>query len=840
VTESAQPLRDSLDLLPRSVRSFKREVEDVLLSRDGRYFITQEDDFVRVWDTASLTQISDGIRLNDGKATFNNDRTLMVLVGKNQAMSVWELPKGECRWTIDRVDNFSPADTYKIPALRLSPDGKYIAASITTNRLGDADRSVSKVVVWRAESGDPIAEVEYQGKLYGIALNPVADTLALSVTRARRDGEEAAENENAVQFWTIKHPATLLFESKPTKDNKPLYSLVFSPDGKLLAAASGNRSSILEVGGGREFTPIEGIKNNYDRSEFIYQLSFSPDGKSVGAMRQGIDVDTWDVLSGNKLWGGYYNNEGWAYERLYVLTLEGGGLRVIDVRTGRDVARVFSDGSTAYGADYSPEADLLVVRFEGQVMLYDTGSAQEAARLTYSGDGKIAGRSRDQRYVALSDGPRLIIWDVPGAREVARLEQGGEIDTVVFSHDGALLASLSEDNCLRILETGTGRELWRATNIEHPMLGQYGDNLQTFLKLGFSPRSGFLTLEVSDGDEGSVRLYSLSSRREVLSLTEVKPFSSLHKSRVSFTPDERYFLLREPHADRVFETGSGRPVATFSRGEETGHLVLGMDNTHLARSLQDAIEVTEIASGRKAYQVKLAGVSDFAFSPDGKLLAAVGGSGEGHLWNAATGSPVKPLRFDKRVTAIEFSPDGTYLVLLAREPNTAPARILGVWELAGGREVAPSLREAGEYRIIFSPDRRHAVAGGRSTRILDLIAGREVAQLPGGSGGVHTLALSADGRFLARGEGREAQVWEMVTGREVASLLHEGDVSSVAFASNGRWLATASDDLTGRVWIIRENDLIERVCASLKLTLGSWEWKQYSSVCSDLPQVDRR
>jgi WD40 repeat protein len=63
------------------------------------------------------------------------------------------------------------------------------------------------------------------------------------------------------------------------------------------------------------------------------------------------------------------------------------------------------------------------------------------------------------------------------------------------------------------------------------------------------------------------------------------------------------------------------------------------------------------------------------------------------------------------------------------------------------------------------------------------------------------LAFSPDGRMLAVAVARSVQLWEVATGRLVAKLRgHERKVTCLAFAPEGRWLASGSYDTTVRLW----------------------------------------
>jgi hypothetical protein len=67
---------------------------------------------------------------------------------------------------------------------------------------------------------------------------------------------------------------------------------------------------------------------------------------------------------------------------------------------------------------------------------------------------------------------------------------------------------------------------------------------------------------------------------------------------------------------------------------------------------------------------------------------------------------------------------------------------------------------------------------------------------------VQSVAFSSDGRRLATGSNdHTARLWDLNSGQTVAIFRgHSDRVQSVAFSPDGRWLATGSDDATARLW----------------------------------------
>ena len=115
---------------------------------------------------------------------------------------------------------------------------------------------------------------------------------------------------------------------------------------------------------------------------------------------------------------------------------------------------------------------------------------------------------------------------------------------------------------------------------------------------------------------------------------------------------------------------------------------------------------------------------DAKFSPDGRLVATVGGKrisegrweGQVQVWDASTGQPVfAPFQHKGPVHQTEFSPDGRYLAtasgLLTTGGLEGEARI---WDLTTGTPVTPPLEHTGVVQSVsFSPDGRRLIATSR-------------------------------------------------------------------------------------------------------------------------------
>jgi WD40 repeat protein len=183
-----------------------------------------------------------------------------------------------------------------------------------------------------------------------------------------------------------------------------------------------------------------------------------------------------------------------------------------------------------------------------------------------------------------------------------------------------------------------------------------------------------------------------------------------------------------------------------------------------------------------------------AYSPDGKTLAAGGGTDPVRLWDAQTGKEIRRLK-DVWALALAFSPDGTLLA------SGGGYKTIRVWEVATGKErFVLKGHTASIKSLAFSPDNSELVSGSqdRTVRRWNVRTGNQVAVYKGHLDEVNAVAFSRDGKMVASGGGdRSIRLWN---GQPPALIDAGCAVQALAFAPDGKALASAGDDNLIRLW----------------------------------------
>lgn len=184
-----------------------------------------------------------------------------------------------------------------------------------------------------------------------------------------------------------------------------------------------------------------------------------------------------------------------------------------------------------------------------------------------------------------------------------------------------------------------------------------------------------------------------------------------------------------------------------------------------------------------------------AYSPDGKLLAAGGGTDPIRLWNAESGAPVRRLQ-QSWVAALAFSPDGNMLAA------GGGFRDIRIWNVQTGQQIHSFTGHTDTVTALaFSADQRFLVSASadHTVGIWDVPNRRLLHQLKLDDE-VTCVAIAPDGQTLAAGSlDYTVRLFQLTTGQPLQTCTQEDGVYCVAFLNGGKQLASTGAD--GRIYL---------------------------------------
>jgi len=364
------------------------------------------------------------------------------------------------------------------------------------------------------------------------------------------------------------------------------------------------------------------------------------------------------------------------------------------------------------------------------------------------------------------------------------LSHGGGVDRAIFSPDGKLVLSTSDDRTARLWDAAT------AQPTSQPMVHEGGIG-----SAAFSPDGK--TILTSSGT--TVRLWDARANPVGQPMVHQGPVS-----KVAFSPDGKIILTSTwDKTARLWNAVDGRPIgqpldhakqstAVQSVVSPDGRIILtgGQDKT--AR-LWDAATAKPIGQP----MVHRDTVSSVAFSPDGKTILTGGLDKTARLWDAVTTKSIgPPLVHQDAVWSVAFSPDG-------RTPLTVSGKTVRLWDIVTCLPIGPPMVHQGPDLVaVYSPDGKIVLTGNadKTARLWDAATAMPIGPPIVHQDRVSKVAFSPDGRRILTCSGRTARLWDISSNPIGHPLKHQGPVSAMAFSLDGRMILTGSGDRTARVW----------------------------------------
>ncbi len=503
---------------------------------------------------------------------------------------------------------------------------------------------------------------------------------------------------------------------------------------------------------------------------------------------------------------------------------------------------------------YSPDGRFFVT-WIGALMVWDGQTGARIAGIPTAGSAsasKLPRFSPDSRTLATySNLGSLDLWDLAsGKAQVPPMKHRGNVLDVSFSADSRALISTATDGLVRVWDAATGQLLAEPTLQQRtaPVAAISPDRTQVIIgtrdgalyrfRIGHGqakslvlPRTPQLTPPMFLPGAPSRLLQLWGDRARVIDAAtggEVsggfaypEPLGDRYASGVRVRTDSKVMMVKtasgawqawwlgEGKVEKAVPLAEPPPVAAavYTAFSTTGDRVvlawrgiLRVWNLRTGQPVGPAIATTISGSTpRFAPGVNL--------SPDGARVTVGSNTGNGSVWDSATGKEV--LAFGEQGTLLEallFSPDGRRL---ATANNSGEVQL---WDSRTGEPASPVLLHNSSITSMsndgagFSPDGNllsHSVDG--VLRIWEGTTGAPIGEpISLGLGTVQSARFSTDGRRIVTGSSDDqARLWDVRSGLAAAEpLVHGQGVRNAWFSPDGRFVSTSTTDGVFHLWSV--------------------------------------
>jgi WD40 repeat protein len=606
-----------------------------------------------------------------------------------------------------------------------------------------------------------------------------------------------------------------------------IYSVSISPDGKLLATGSFDKSiKLFDLATGKLIRTYSGTTGH---QSLVLSVAFSKDGFSLASGGSDNSAKIWDVPLAVAMKDFVHPDSVAAVSlptdgKFVASGSKDGTVKIWNPVDGKQLFNLVAHPGGTLGVAVAPNGQSVVSVGKDQTLKFWTpvDGKQTGQFVAHSkpitGVGIFPGNNG--AFTVSEDGT-LKTWQLPAIATKSLATLTTPITAMTLSNDDSLLLAAGTDKSLKLLNAGTGQLVKdlapapapvksllfgpNATSIAGTTDGklcfwnQNDGKLLATIQAHSAEVTGLVlhpngTQFVSSGGDGLTRIWTIPviPTRTIVTPERVtaQTLSSDQKRIITGGADKifRTWVVGTPAAERQF---SGHTDVV------TGVAMLADGSAIISTSMDGTIRYWTSANGQQtALSTGHDGaILDLALAAQNNFFATAGADGFVKIWQLPA-TAAKSLAHPEAVEKLVVSPDGSRVLTYASDKQVRS------WTM-NNQQFERAYTANGQPVTAFAcgSDGNLVAIGGGDKSLVISSAGKEVKKLTPAA--VPTaVSFSPNGAQVVAGlQDNSLQIFNQPEGKELKTIKdHQGAITTVQFSPKGDLFFSGSADKTVRIW----------------------------------------